>query len=76
LDIWGTYGKFHMVSEMRWLGSLMMNSVFDYLAITFIRFKEMVTTAPVLRYFDTKKLVTIQFDSSRFGLGATLLQEG
>jgi hypothetical protein len=39
-----------------------------------MRNKEMVTIAPVLKYFDPKEPVTIQFDSSSFGLGATLLQ--
>jgi hypothetical protein len=39
-----------------------------------MRIKEMVATAPVLRYFDPKEPVTIQCDSSSFGLGATLLQ--
>ena len=38
--------------------------------------KKLVTEAPVLRYYDVKKPVTIQCDSSERGLGAVLLQEG
>ncbi|XP_065073526.1 uncharacterized protein K02A2.6-like [Ochlerotatus camptorhynchus] len=38
--------------------------------------KRMVTSAPVLRYFDIQKDVVIQCDSSSVGLGAVLLQEG
>lgn len=36
----------------------------------------MVSRAPVLKYFDVDKEVTIQCDSSSVGLGAVLLQEG
>ena len=36
----------------------------------------MVTEAPVLRYYDVNEPVTLQCDSSDFGLGATLLQCG
>ncbi|XP_062713671.1 uncharacterized protein LOC134290530 [Aedes albopictus] len=36
----------------------------------------MVTSAPVLRYFDVQKDVVIQCDSSSVGLGAVLLQDG
>ena len=38
--------------------------------------KKLVTEAPVLRYYDVKKPVTIQCDSSEHGLGAVLMQEG
>lgn len=38
--------------------------------------KALVTKAPVLKYFDAKKNVTIQCDSSSVGLGAVLLQDG
>lgn len=38
--------------------------------------KQLVTTTPVLRYFDATKDVVIQCDSSSVGLGAVLLQEG
>ena len=42
----------------------------------FERLKDMVTKAPVLRYFDMNIDSTIQCDASSKGLGATLLQEG
>lgn len=38
--------------------------------------KSLMTSAPVLAYFDEKKEVTIQCDASDSGLGAVLLQEG
>ena len=38
--------------------------------------KQMVTTGPVLRYYDVTEKVTIQSDASQKGLGATLLQKG
>lgn len=38
--------------------------------------KQLVTTTPVLRYYDVTKAVTIQSDSSQHGLGCVLLQEG
>lgn len=38
--------------------------------------KEMLTTAPVLRYYDVNKPVKIQCDASSSGIGAVLLQEG
>ena len=38
--------------------------------------KQLVTTAPVLRYYDVTEEVTIQSDASQKGLGATLLQKG
>ena len=38
--------------------------------------KQLVTNAPVLKYFDTTKGVTLQCDTSDKGLGAVLLQDG
>ena len=38
--------------------------------------KQLMTTAPVLRYYDVTKEVTVQSDASQKGLGATLLQKG
>ena len=35
-----------------------------------------LNTAPVLRYYDVNKEVTIQADASMFGLGAALMQDG
>ena len=42
----------------------------------FNEIKDLVTKAPVLRYFDVSKSITIQCDASQYGIGATLLQEG
>ena len=38
--------------------------------------KRLVTAAPILRYYDVTKPVTIQSDASQKGLGCCLLQEG
>jgi hypothetical protein len=38
--------------------------------------KRLVSEAPILRYYDATKRLTIQCDSSQSGLGAALLQEG
>ena len=38
--------------------------------------KEAITTASTLAYCDTNKLITIQTDASKRGVGATLLQHG
>ena len=38
--------------------------------------KELVTSAPILKSYDVKEEVTIQYDASKNGLGATLLQNG
>ncbi|XP_052809376.1 uncharacterized protein K02A2.6-like [Mya arenaria] len=38
--------------------------------------KKALTESPVLVYFDTHKPVTLQVDSSKYGLGACILQDG
>uniref|UniRef100_A0A8C7DZQ6 Gypsy retrotransposon integrase-like protein 1 n=1 Tax=Oncorhynchus kisutch TaxID=8019 RepID=A0A8C7DZQ6_ONCKI len=38
--------------------------------------KQLVTQTPVLRYYNVSKPVTIQSDSSQYGLGCCLMQEG
>ena len=38
--------------------------------------KRLITSEPVLRYFDNTKEVTLQCDASESGLGATIMQEG
>ena len=40
------------------------------------KIKQILSTAPVLSYFDPSKASTIQADASKHGLGACLLQEG
>ena len=40
------------------------------------KIKDALSNAPVLRYYDVTKPVTIQADSSQSGLGAAILQEG
>ena len=55
------------------------NSVFDWLPQqedAFVSIKELITQAPVLRYFDVSKEVTIECTSSDVGLGAVLIQDG
>ena len=55
------------------------NSVFDWLPQhedAFVSIQELITQAPVLRYFDVSKEVTIKCDSSDAGLGAVLTQDG
>ena len=42
----------------------------------FGRVKEMITSAPVLTFYDSNKPLVLQVDSSKDGLGAVLLQEG
>ncbi len=42
----------------------------------FDNLKSLLTNAPILRYFDKDLPITCQVDSSSFGLGACLLQEG
>ncbi|KAK4328345.1 hypothetical protein Pmani_001242 [Petrolisthes manimaculis] len=43
---------------------------------TFEEIKKLVTTAPVLQYYDPRLPVTLQCDASNYGLGAAILQEG
>ncbi|CAB4004151.1 Transposon Ty3-I Gag-Pol [Paramuricea clavata] len=42
---------------------------------SFERLKQTITNAPVLKYYDVNKHVTIQVDASPDGLGAVLLQD-
>ena len=42
----------------------------------FTEVKRLVSTHPVLKYYDTNKEVTLQCNASEKGLGATLLQSG
>ena len=42
----------------------------------FQKIKDILTDSPVLAYFNPKLDVTLQVDASKYGLGATLLQEG
>lgn len=43
---------------------------------TFNEVKLLVTSHPVLKYYDVNEEVTLQCDASEKGLGATLLQNG
>ena len=40
------------------------------------KIKDVQTDSPVLAYFNPKLGVTLQVDASKYGLGATLIQEG
>ena len=40
----------------------------------FARIKEMITSSPVLQYFDSTKPVTLQVNASEYGLGGALMQ--
>ncbi|PIK48181.1 hypothetical protein BSL78_14973 [Apostichopus japonicus] len=42
---------------------------------SFDALKVMITNAPILKYFDTNKPVTLSVDASKSGVGAVLLQE-
>ena len=48
----------------------------DHHEEAFQTIKTMLTTTPVLKYYDVTEEVTIQCDASEKGLGATLLQNG
>jgi len=55
------------------------DSIWDWQSsqeMAFQKIKQLVTEAPVLRYYNVADPVTLQCDSSDFGLGATLLQLG
>ena len=41
----------------------------------FNQIKDILTSNPVLKYFDVSKPVTVQYDASKSGLGAVLLQD-
>ena len=43
-------------------------------ATAFKKVKEILTTAPILAFFDPKRATTLQCDASKSGLGAALLQ--
>ena len=40
------------------------------------KLKDLITRAPLLKYYDVKEEATIQCDASEYGLGATLMQNG
>ena len=42
----------------------------------YCKLKALITSAPVLKYYDVTKPVTLQVDASKSGLGAALLQDG
>ena len=42
----------------------------------FQKIKDVLTESPVLAFFDPEKQITLQVDASKYGLGATMLQEG
>ena len=42
----------------------------------FSKLKKMLTEPPLLRYYDLEEEVTIESDSSDYGMGAVLLQAG
>ena len=44
--------------------------------LAFSNVQRLVTEAPVLRYYDPTLDLTIQYDASQSGLGATILQNG
>ena len=45
-------------------------------SLTMHTIKKFLTEAPVLRYYDVTKPITVQCDASQSGLGAVLLQDG
>ena len=44
--------------------------------LAYEKLKALITSAPVLSFYDVTKPVTLQVDASKTGLGAALLQEG
>ena len=42
----------------------------------FEKVKELLSTAPVLQYYDVHKPVVVQSDASQSGIGAVILQDG
>ena len=42
----------------------------------YVKIKEPIASAPVLRYFDPSLETTLQYDASDIGLGASLMQNG
>jgi hypothetical protein len=75
-------GKFlpHLADELKPLTSLTKKDMpwhwESAQSTAFIRIKQLVSRAPVLRYYSAEDEVTIQCDSSKDGLGAALLQNG
>ena len=55
-------------SGVKWAWESEQQSVFEAI-------KQVITTLPVLVYFDKTMIHTIQYDASKKGLGAVLLQE-
>ena len=55
--------------EIEWCWGETQENAFRHL-------KEAVTRTPVLRYYNVKEPITIQFDASEKGLGAAPLQNG
>ena len=48
----------------------------DHQQKAFDKVKKMISSSPVLSFFDSNKEITIQCDASQSGIGAVLLQEG